>query len=89
MQIWEPEELKLPSKTTGSARKEDRNERVLLQPRRAKQVVSVPYVNHIFIFVEMERPTEYVRDAVQLIYDCYIAELTTEIGAVMLPGRDV
>lgn len=54
MHIWKPEELEFPYKITGICPKEDRERKVLRQPRRPKKVICVPFVHFMFTSVEGE-----------------------------------
>lgn len=46
-------------------------------------------MNRSFIFVEGKCLTKYRRDELVAVYDCYIAEVDEDYGAVTLLGSDV
>lgn len=88
IQIWEPEELKLLSESTGGDFKEDKKQKVLRHTRRATQVFCVSSVNRISISVESEWSTKYTEVEPGVIFECYNGKAAEEFGAAKLLSSD-
>lgn len=56
---------------------------------RPTRVVCLPSVKRMFITVESEWLTKYVRQKAGNINDCYIVEITRHFGALQLLESDV
>lgn len=68
VQIWDTEEMELPSEVTESASNKGRKLRFLRQLRRASRVVCAFFVNHISIYVELKWCIKYVGGDLELFF---------------------